>query len=855
MGYVMAGSGLDVMWEAVYARNSVQHMSSGHYYARAIRAHYLSQIVVAKLLFKTFTAYFQRKEVDFALVLGAYERRMQSDALQAVEKQEILTFLSALDALTEEEVGKTGMLWLLYLRLMEYLHFFIRAERTGDWNLHIAALKLMLPVFPAAGHLNYAKSAPLHLKIAESLPNILSEDEYLAFVTNFSIRRSDKFFAGLSSDLTIEQVLMAALKGRQGVTRGRGMTDSTIATFVKTMPLCTRVSRAVKSFAGLDTETTAVHVDLRESRQRRDRLDSGKMYEWLELHSPFTKPKELLVSVSSGLSGDSTVNCLELLEVGRKMLASMAGKTFGELTLKRKDRVLSLATVTSSIKINNCVEPVNESQLFHRIVLLNLPDSELANCFAYELAPMPTSLFDPSGMMRKGNKAALAQALDQLCPPDDTVPARPKFVFDGGYLLHHVDWPRPTTFRDIAAAYITYVSSYNRKFDGTAIVVFDGYLSGPTTKDAEHARRATHTSADIVVEDGTPFVSGTKSLFLSNSANKASFIKLLTAKLQAAGIQVVQAPADADRDVVVTALEEAEWGCNAVIVGEDTDLAVLMVALTPPGQQLHMMTSSWFKGTKVRHSIPLQAALKGTAEHLLYLHATTGCDTTSYPYSKGKKVGLSKLMKYPEVKQAAEVFLNSSSTLEQISAAGEKVFLYLYGVPNQPNLTKARYFLYKRAIRRQAVNAQFKLQNLPPSPAAASLHSARVYLQVQAWKGRALPATEWGWKLCGGQLQPVLTPLDPAPERLMKLIVCNCKTCSTNTCECRKAGLRCTSICGQCAGISCENRPVDGEAEGEDVDDPDDVEGVSPTAGDVEEGEEDDDQENLDEESGSATSL
>ena len=40
-----------------------------------------------------------------------------------------------------------------------------------------------------------------------------------------AIRRSDRFWAGLWSDLIIEQTLMHSLKCKGGLTHGRGFTD------------------------------------------------------------------------------------------------------------------------------------------------------------------------------------------------------------------------------------------------------------------------------------------------------------------------------------------------------------------------------------------------------------------------------------------------------------------------------------------------------------------------------------------------------------------------------------------------------------------------------------------------------
>ena len=41
-----------------------------------------------------------------------------------------------------------------------------------------------------------------------------------------TIRRKKRYWAGLWSDLVIEQVMMRSLKSRGGLTRGKGMTDS-----------------------------------------------------------------------------------------------------------------------------------------------------------------------------------------------------------------------------------------------------------------------------------------------------------------------------------------------------------------------------------------------------------------------------------------------------------------------------------------------------------------------------------------------------------------------------------------------------------------------------------------------------
>lgn len=84
----------------------------------------------------------------------------------------------------------------------------------------------------------------------------------------------------------------------------------------------------------------------------------------------------------------------------------------------------------------------------------------------------------------------------------------------------------------------------------------------------------------------------------------------------------------------------------------------------------------------------------------------------------------------------------------------------------------------------------------------------RVYYQTQVWigKGDKLNPEHWGWHIEDNKLLPIRTTLPPAPERLLRIIRCNCKfNCDTKRCSCRKHGIDCSSACGECRGISCSN--------------------------------------------------
>jgi len=57
-------------------------------------------------------------------------------------------------------------------------------------------------------------------------------------------------------------------------------------------------------------------------------------------------------------------------------------------------------------------------------------------------------------------------------------------------------------------------------------------------------------------------------------------------------------------------------------------------------------------------------------------------------------------------------------------------------------------------------------------------------------------------------IEPIKTDLKAAPEWLLKVIRCNCKStsskqCMTKVCSCQQNGLKCVHACGDCHGEGC----------------------------------------------------
>ena len=68
--------------------------------------------------------------------------------------------------------SKTSQLWLNYQSMVRVLRSLIKADRTGSWQMHLRAVSDCLPIFAAAGHFSYLKSA--HYYIQET-PRVISK--------------------------------------------------------------------------------------------------------------------------------------------------------------------------------------------------------------------------------------------------------------------------------------------------------------------------------------------------------------------------------------------------------------------------------------------------------------------------------------------------------------------------------------------------------------------------------------------------------------------------------------------------------------------------------------------------------
>ena len=83
------------------------------------------------------------------------------DFLQSTRLETIMDDFSVYTE-TKSASNPTMAYWLLYTKMVQVLLLFIRATRENDWQLHLSAVRSMLPWFFAADRVNYARFGSMY---------------------------------------------------------------------------------------------------------------------------------------------------------------------------------------------------------------------------------------------------------------------------------------------------------------------------------------------------------------------------------------------------------------------------------------------------------------------------------------------------------------------------------------------------------------------------------------------------------------------------------------------------------------------------------------------------------------------
>ena len=184
--------------------------------------------------------------------------------------------------------------------------------------------------------------------------------------------------------------------------------------------------------------------------------------------------------------------------------------------------------------------------------------------------------------------------------------------------------------------------------------------------------------------------------------------------------------------IVKLVLQHFREGNEVSVHATDTDIFMMLIHHWTDGMSNIYVKSSLAKRgyrewKQFNVSQASQTLKPKVRELILFIHAFSGCDTTSCLHEKGKSSMVKLIEKSAIAQEKAGVFCKMNASHEEIGKAGQTILVLLYGGDEKDTLATFRHRLY---MKMAASASKINPAKLPPTDRAAYFQSLCVFLQV-----------------------------------------------------------------------------------------------------------------------------
>ena len=119
-------------------------------------------------------------------------------------------------------LSETFQYWDRFIALVAILRNLVRADREGDWNLHLHTVQCILPFFAFFDCVNYLRQCSLCLEDMRHLPETALEIHQVFLQGQLVVNRTPGKFKAVAADISLEQTINLSQKSSGGIIGSRG---------------------------------------------------------------------------------------------------------------------------------------------------------------------------------------------------------------------------------------------------------------------------------------------------------------------------------------------------------------------------------------------------------------------------------------------------------------------------------------------------------------------------------------------------------------------------------------------------------------------------------------------------------
>ncbi len=578
------------------------------------------------------------------------------------------------------------------------------------------------------------------------------------------------------------------------------------------------------------------HPDLSPKRIAKDEENVSAMVEILEKSwiNPFSTGASDIVSISTGKAATPAVanDLLRAEIVGKKAYEDFISQRLqsSDVDFHAPIKKLNLKTFKTMAmsKTSKCgnkeIILKADNRLFGKMILIaNNRELNLENVLNHPLGPLPWSLANGDGSMKKTAKARLAKKLEALINPAEVIEKPSACIIDAMSVVQKCPGEGKTFAqigKDVLNTCLTN-GHHSQRID----IVFDVYKEN-SIKIGEREKRGSSDGImykvlkpDSKVTQWRRFLACTESKILlidfflsywqmaectSLMKNKEIYVTNKGKCFKISKEGTVEAHhlrcdhEEADTRMLLHANSVAQKA--TVVVCDDADVLAIILAVCN-----QIRTKLYLKcGTKAREryidvnklASVLNAKSPDRCAALLGFHAFTGCDSVSAFAGQGK-VGPLKLLDEQEFETAMKDLGSQWEIAPKTLEGLEKFVCRMYSSKSKVSkVNELRYHIFK------AKKGDVESGQLPPCNDTFVQHALRANYQAAIWRRclenfPEIPLARYhGWTMEDGHLTIKWMSGKPAPQAVLQLLACACKKeCQPSTCQCIINKLKCTDAC------------------------------------------------------------
>ena len=482
----------------VISEGSITGVMEGRKYNRAVRLHKMVYEAMMRLAWKGFLAWLTEKHSQYIddltktlqLIASFCEGPSQDSLFTVSCNATCITifklFNEYLDFL-RHGYGDLSAFWMSYIDMVDILFGLLRASREGNWPLHLFSIRKMIPWCFAYDKLNYARFLSIYyaqmLELPTNHPHVHAE-----FMKGmFSVQLGDtNTFGRIPVDQTIEVTINKDTQ-TSGGTKGFSLKAGTIARHYLTSEYRSQYLRQLREMIRSQYSKFS-HHDLHCARIKQDEADVQKITDLLEdcWVNPFNPTDTELVKISSGTVAPDPIkqDLLGALSGGEEAYSlfktkcihsEKSGEHFFDKMTKMKLKTFTEIKKKSvtSVQAKEIVLKADRNLFGHMILIAQSRDLHMRDVLAHPLGPLPWSLANGDGSLRKTNKSSLSKILVKGTDPADNIPQPSATIIDGMCMVQRLRGNDRTfgELADSALSAVLHEGSTSNRID----VVFDVY--------------------------------------------------------------------------------------------------------------------------------------------------------------------------------------------------------------------------------------------------------------------------------------------------------------------------------------------------------------------------------------------